>query len=96
MSQSAFLGEPPVTNNDRLIYKALLILSPSSINPDKRYPFGPPPPANASHETRRISMVTGTSIAIALAVLITGARLYVRKTKKNFGLDDWAIIPAIV
>ena len=96
MSNAALLGQPPITYNDKLVYKALLILSPSSINPDKKYPFGPPPPANAPYQTRSPSMIIGTSFAIAFALLITGARLFVRRSRNNFGLDDLVIIPALV
>jgi hypothetical protein len=42
-------------------------------------------------------MVIGASFAIALVVIITSARLLVRKFyTRSFGLDDWVIIPAAV
>ena len=97
MPGSALLGHPPQTGRDALIYKALLIISPSSINPDKKHPFGPPAPPNAHYQSRATSMIIGVSFAIALVVLITGARLYVRRfVTRAFSLDDWVIIPALV
>lgn len=96
MSESALVGQPPRTPNDRLIYRALLVISPSSINPNRNFPFGPPPPPDASHDRREGGMIVGSAIAIAYVTLITASRLIVRKRNHNFGLDDWVIIPAAV
>jgi len=97
MSDSALVGQLPVTENDKLIYKALHMISPSPLNQDKRYPLGPPSAPDASYETRGPSIITGNSFAIALIIIITGTRLYVRRFQQHtFGADDWAIIPAAV
>jgi hypothetical protein len=97
MPGSALVGQRPVTSVDKLVYRALHIVSPSKVNPDKRFPLGPPPPPNAVYESRATSMVIGASFAIALVVIITLARLLVRKFyTRSFGLDDWVIIPAAV
>lgn len=97
MSKSALLGQPPNTYYDKLIFKGLHEISPSSINPDKRYPLGPPVAANASHKSRAPGMIVGVSFAIALVILVTCSRLYTRKFRKRaFGADDLVIIPGAI
>jgi hypothetical protein len=97
MLVSALLGQAPITHDDKLVYKALLEISPSSINPDKNFPLGKPPPPNAVYQSRSPSMIIGSSFAIALIIFITSARLVVRKFHlHSFGPDDWMIIPAAV
>jgi hypothetical protein len=95
MSGSALLGHAPLSDEDKVIYRALQIISPSSINPNKKYPFGPPAPANSSHDSRGPAMIIGSSIAIALVLLITCSRLGIRKFRSHaLGVDDVVIIPA--
>lgn len=97
MSGSALLGHQPLGYEDRAIYKSLLIISPSSVNPDKRFPFGPPAPANAFHHSHAPNMIIGTSFTIALVIIITGSRLWVRAFRSHaLGADDVAIIPAAI
>lgn len=97
MPDSALLGHVPISDEDIVIYKALLIISPSSINPEKKYPFGPPAPANSSHHSHGSAMIIGSSFAIALVLLITCSRLAVRKFRSRaLGADDAFIIPAAI
>ena len=97
MGLLALMGQHPLSANDKTIYKALLEVSPSTINPDRQYPFGPPAPADASHHSRSSSLVIGMSFAMALVILVTGARLWVRTFRSRaLGADDITIIPAAI
>jgi len=95
-NSSALLGQPPATQNDYYIQNALLLLSPSQINPDPAYPFAPPAPANPS-PSRAKYMIIGQSFAIAIIAIITIIRLLTRKFYlRSWGMDDWVIIPGIL
>ena len=96
MAKSALLGQPPITPNDKLVHKALLLISPTSFTPAKQYPFGPPAPPHGPHDSRAGGMITGQVFAIVFAIVITMGRLAIRRQRKIFGLDDWAVIPAFV
>lgn len=97
MGLSALMGQRPASSNDKIIYKALLRISPSAINPDKRYPFGPPAPAHTYRDTRAPSLIIGASFAMALIIIVTGTRLWVRKFRSRaIGADDITIIPAAI
>ena len=90
MVQSALLGLPPQTENDKLVYRGLKIFSPDllKINPG---------PAGRPHADRSPSMIIGTSFAIALVILITSTRIWVRLFRSRaFGSDDIVIIPAAI
>ena len=75
MGSSALMGKRPLSDSDRIIYKALLEMSSFAINSDKRYPFGVLAPANAPYDSRSISLVVGVISAMALIIFVTGARL---------------------
>lgn len=90
MATSVLLGLPPVTHDDKLIYKALLETSPllSKVNP---------PPPGAPHENKAPRAIIGTFFALAFASIITCTRLWVRKYRTHaFGADDMVIIPAAI
>lgn len=93
----ALVGQTPLSESDKLIYRGLHLISPSPINPDERFPLGPPAPENAPSESRALSMTIGTAFAVALVVIITVSRLVIRKFYlKAFRADDWVIIPGAV
>lgn len=97
MSGSALLGQAPISDEDKVIFRALRIISPSSINPDKNYPLGPPASAKSSHRSHGSAMIIGSSFAIALVLLITCSRLGIRKYRSRaLGADDVLIIPAAI
>ena len=90
MSPSALLGQPPISYNDRLVYNALLEVAPLVIKSGAKLP-------HVSHHSRAPSMIAGSSVAIALIVLITCSRLWVRIFRKGaFGADDAVIVPAAI
>ncbi|KAI4217985.1 MAG: hypothetical protein L6R36_009180 [Xanthoria steineri] len=89
MPESALIGEEPIGQDDKLIHKALSELSPAILKLSKA--------ARAHHapyQTRAPSMITGSSFALLLLLVITTARLWVRGHRSRaFGADDYAIIP---
>ena len=90
MSPSALLGHPPISPNDKLVYKAILETAPNII---KDLPLIP----HVSNHSRAPSMIIGSSFAIALAIIITCARLWVRIFRtRAFGADDVVIIFACI
>lgn len=97
MSGSALLGHAPMSDGVRLIYRALLIISPSTINADKTDPLGPSAPATATNHRHGSGMIIGSSVAIALVLLITCARIGFRKYRSHaLGGDDVVMIPAAI
>lgn len=90
MSPSALLGQPPISYNDKLVYKGLLVVSPLANKALGKLHHVP-------HQSRAPSMIIGSSFAIALALIITCARLWIRAFRKRaFGADDVVIIPACI
>lgn len=88
MLKSALLGLPPATNEDKLVYKFLAQSSPRLLKVN-------PSPPGLPHQDRARGMITGTSFAIAFAIIITCTRIWVRIHRKHaFGADDAVIIPA--
>ena len=91
-SGSAFWGDPPANENDRLV----LLGQPGSHGKVKIPSKLPLPPGEpVSHST---GFVVGTVFAIVLITLITGMRLASRifNRKQKFGPDDIMIIPGVV
>lgn len=88
MPESALLGLPPVTNEDKLVYKAIAETTPLLLKVN-------PSPPGLPHQNRTRGLIVGTSFAIAFASIITCTRLWVRIYRKRaFGADDALIIPA--
>lgn len=90
MQDSALFGHPPLNQRDLDILLGLFgskdkLPKPAIISPDQ-------PHSLASQ------LLIGCGFAIALVIIITGARLTTRIWRKEqvFGLDDWVIIPAAV
>jgi hypothetical protein len=94
---SALLGHEPNSYDDRLIYKGMLMISPSQINPNESLPLGPSAPPNAPYEDRSTHLIAGQAIATFFVLVFTISRLFVRKYyTRSFGVDDWLIIPGCV
>lgn len=57
-----------------------------------------PPPDEYHFQTRGPAVIAVCSVAMAVMIFVTVARLMVRKLRKDlkFGLDDWLIMPAMV
>lgn len=89
MSGSALLGQPPLSADDKLIMKGIQLTTPSLL---KAIPLVA---KQGNHDSRATSMIIGEVFAIALAIIITIARLTVRWSKLHtLGADDLMIIPA--
>lgn len=98
MSHSARLGEPPNTEDDYYIVKAILQnLHLHGVDPAKGIHLGHRP-LSIQNDTRGPQIITGSIVCIVLVVLITGSRLLIRALhpKVNWGWDDWLIIPGAV
>lgn len=101
MVKSALVGQPPLTESDYLIVKGnLLAMGKVGVDPSKGLTIPPfrPPPDQYHFETRGPAIIAVSSIVIVLMLLVTVARLLVRRLKKDvrFGLDDWLMVPALV
>ena len=83
MASSARITDPPRTNKDTLIHQAIYLTSPDWLTA----------PPNAPHNSDARSRIIGESFALALIILITGTRLWVRASRNSIGADDWVIIP---
>lgn len=93
MPNSVLLGLPPVTHDDKLMYKALAETTPLLLKVNPAPPGVPP----RIHENRAPGMIIGTSFALIFVVIVTCARLWVRKYRtRAFGADDMVIIPAAI
>lgn len=111
-THSALIGSPPATDEDYYIVKGFhyLIFSrlkaigqlhgaPPPIHPEKGSQLAHRPPPNLYHfEDRGGDYLTAACTAIAIMVLVTGARLAIRarNAKLYFGADDWLILVGVV
>ncbi|KAI4113136.1 MAG: hypothetical protein LQ345_005818 [Seirophora villosa] len=101
MDQSAFIGQPPLTEDDRWIVKgALMAAGLVTADPSKGLKLRParPPPDQYRFETRGPAIIAVSSVVIVIMFLVTVTRLLVRKLRKElkFGLDDWLMVPALI
>lgn len=90
MPGSLYLGQQPILHDDKLTYKAIRTLDPAVLELAQM--------ARARHlpyQTRAPVLIAGSALALAWVVIITAARLWVRKYRtRAFGADDYMIIPA--
>ena len=102
MSNSAFVGQPPTTFEDRLIirgYARRLGVTENMSDPTQVFPL---PPGKSLDCGKAVSInpttITCLSLAMALILLMTGTRLCLRGFWKNLriGYDDLVIIPAAI
>ena len=84
---SAFYGDPPLTQHDANIMVGLF----GSTKPPHKVPITEP-------GDRGPGMIIGLSFAIGIIFIVTVGRLMTRAFRKGqvFGADDWVIIPAMV
>lgn len=101
MVRSALVGQPPLTDDDFWIVKGNLLLTGlTKLDPHKGLKIPPfrPPPDQYHFQTRQPAIIAVSSVLIVVMLVVTVARLMLRKLKKDmkFGLDDWFMIPALV
>ena len=90
MPGSALLGEQPISDDDKLIYNLFSTANSSFLNDLKTARI-----QNAPQENKSSSIIIGISFAIFFTLIITTARLWVRRYHlRAFGVDDFLIIPA--
>lgn len=97
---SAFVGEPPSTQNDYFIVKGLFRMAGmTTANPMTGYSLVAKQPPDYSHETKLPGVLAGLVFVILAIVAPTVARAWLRLRKGSvmqFGCDDWTIIVAAV
>lgn len=97
---SALFGQPPNNQDDWFIIRGFARwagIPDEALNPSHGFPSPVQRPPTASHyASRGPSMIASTSVAMALVILITGARLGLRCFRKDLkvGYDDFVIVPA--
>lgn len=100
MTNSAFYGTPPATEEDLWIIEGVyrLVGLTGKVDPKKGIPLRAKKPPNYVFESWGDHAIRTAAALIVLMVLITGSRLVLRATRRDlrWGLDDWSIIPAAV
>ncbi|KAL9593720.1 MAG: hypothetical protein Q9219_007417 [cf. Caloplaca sp. 3 TL-2023] len=101
MVRSAFVGQPPLTDDDYWTVKgSLLAAGLMKLDPNKGLKLPPPrPPPDQYHfETRGPAIMAVSAVLIAIMIGVTVARLMLRGLKRDmkFGMDDWLIMPSLV
>ena len=102
MFNSALVGQPPATFEDRLIIRGYARrhgITENMSDPTQVFPL---PPGKSLDCGKAVSInpttITCMSLAIALILLMTGTRLCLRVCRKDLriGYDDLVIIPATI
>ena len=102
MSNSAFVGQPPATIDDRLIirgYARTLDVAENMLDPTQVFPLCVGKSIDGANDvSKNSSIITCLGLAIALTLFITGTRLCLRVFWKDLrmGYDDLVIIPAAI
>jgi hypothetical protein len=103
MSSHLLLGQRPASNNDWLIvrgYARSLGIPDNMIDPSQGFALlvNRSQPYTGIYTPQGPSIIAVMAIAIALVILTTGTRLYLRAFRKslNVGYDDLVIIPAAI
>ncbi|KAF6829616.1 integral membrane protein [Colletotrichum plurivorum] len=95
---SAFVGQPPATQNDYYIVKGLFrMMGMVDANPMAGYFLSAKPPTDYVHETRVTSVLTGLIFVVLAIVVPTAARIGLRLRRGStmqFGWDDWTLVLA--
>ncbi|KAG9601512.1 hypothetical protein KCU77_g2802, partial [Aureobasidium melanogenum] len=99
MSHSAYLGQPPATENDFYLIKGMYRAA-YAFNKDssKGYLFVPRKPADYEYNDKQASIIVGMVVAIVVMLSTTILRLALRhfKTGVRWGLDDWVLLPGVL
>ncbi|KAK1994973.1 hypothetical protein LX36DRAFT_583346 [Colletotrichum falcatum] len=92
---SAFVGQPPATQNDYYIVKGLFrMIGMAEANPMTGYSVAAKPPPGYVHESKQASVLTGLVFVILAIVVPTATRIGLRLRRSStmeFGWDDCAI-----
>ncbi|KAG9531310.1 hypothetical protein KCU93_g1878, partial [Aureobasidium melanogenum] len=99
MSHSAFLGQPPATQDDFYIIKGMYRAAyASNKDPSKGYLFVPRKPADYEYNDKQASIIVGMDVAVVVMLSTTVLRLALRqfKTGVRWRLDDWVLLPGVI
>lgn len=96
---SALFGQPPNNQDDWFIIRGFarsLGIPDEVLNPSHGFPSPLQRPPNSPYVSRGPSMIASMAVAMALVILITGARLGLRYFRRDLkvGYDDFVIVPA--
>jgi hypothetical protein len=99
MSSSAFLGQPPASQDDFYTIKGMYRAA-YAFNKDasKGYLFVPKKPEDYEYTDKQAGIIIGLVAAIVVMLSTTILRLSLRqfKTGVRWGADDWILIPGVV
>lgn len=99
MADSSTFNKPPHTQQDYWVVNAFLLNAGlTSDSPDNGVHVLPERPSGYHHETRGPGIVIGNSACIAVMIIVTVTRLYLRwfSPRLNWGADDALMIPAVL
>ena len=86
MTGSAYFGEPPSTQNDWYVirgYGRLLDIPDDMYDPSKGLPFPFERPQGIHYKSRGPGMIAGLAVAMAMVILLTGTRLWLRIFRRD-------------
>ncbi|KAK1687501.1 hypothetical protein BDP55DRAFT_767378 [Colletotrichum godetiae] len=97
---SAFVGQPPATQNDYYVAKGLFRMAGMpTANPMTGYYLAAKQPSDYAHDTKLPGVLAGLIFVILAVVAPTAARVWLRLRRGSvmqFGWDDWTIIAAAI
>ena len=86
MTGSAFFGDPPNNQNDWFVirgYGRLLHIPDDMYDPSKGLPIPFQRPQGIHYKSRGPGMIAGAAVAIAMVLLLTGTRLWLRFFRRD-------------
>ena len=100
MPESALFNTPPITENDRYIITAMLIVEehPANNSVEEGFKIDPQRPQNYHFQSEGLQIIVACIICIIAMGALTGLRFYIRSSKRgsSWGIDDWLMIPGLV
>ncbi|KAK7534212.1 uncharacterized protein J3D65DRAFT_477270 [Phyllosticta citribraziliensis] len=96
---SAFINDPPNTETDYWVAKALLQSAGLyDVDPKKGAHLAPKRPDGYVFETKGPRIVAGLAVCIAIMIIVTGLRLFLRYhvRRLKWGIDDTLMVPGLV
>lgn len=99
MLHSAFLGQPPATQDDFYIIKGMYRAAYAfNKDPSKGYLSVPEKPTDYEYNDKQASIIVGMAMAIVIMLSTTTLRLVLRyfKSGVRWGADDWVLLPGVV